>query len=64
MKTNEIKRVLLASMPRQRGEDIRWAQLQDTPLAPYLKKMQNTPQDALHHAEGDVLTHTKAVCTA
>jgi predicted kinase len=30
----------------------------------WIRRMKDTPQSQVHHAEGDVLTHTKLVCTA
>lgn len=36
----------------------------ESALQPYFNAMSGTPQNPLWHAEGDVLTHTKAVCQA
>jgi predicted kinase len=42
--------------------EIPWDELYDN--FDWIRKMKDTPQSEIHHAEGDVLTHTKLVCTA
>lgn len=44
------------------GESIAWAAL--LALIPDLEPLKVTPQDPIHHAEGDVWTHTMMVCEA
>jgi len=53
---------LLALVPNPPSRTIDWEELQN--LIPALKSLSECPQDPLHHAEGDVGTHTKMVCDA
>ncbi|HWB59589.1 MAG TPA: HD domain-containing protein, partial [Chthoniobacteraceae bacterium] len=47
-------------IPRTSGGEIDWpAALERFPC---LRGLAETPQEAHHHAEGDVLTHTRMVC--
>lgn len=47
-------------VPGVSSPDIDWRWLLD--LIPELTVLASTPQDPIHHAEGDVWTHTKMVC--
>lgn len=62
--SNEYQ-ALLAALPLDgAGGEVDWDALYETPLAQYIDGMKNTPQNPEYHAEGDVLTHTKMVCSA
>ena len=54
----------LLSLVPKRGEAINWDGISDTTLGIYLSKMADTPQNPEYHGEGDVLSHTKAVCAS
>lgn len=41
---------------------IDWEAIENSRLAPYIRKMKETPQNPFYHAEGDVWTHTRMVC--
>ena len=47
-------------VPQGSSQEIDWDGLYT--LIPQLAALSSTPQDPIHHAEGDVLTHTKMVC--
>ena len=55
---------ILACVPLDGDFRIDWDRLGDTALSPVFSKMEKTEQDPRHHAEGNVLNHTKAVCEA
>ncbi len=59
----KIKRIqdIVPSCPT---DDIMWESLSGTALGNLLKRMKDTPQNPVWHGEGDVLTHTRAVCAA
>lgn len=53
---------LVALCPAPPGWRVRW----DDAVAvfPTLERLRDCPQDPIHHAEGDVATHTRLVCEA
>lgn len=48
----------------QPGQEIDWQAIEQSSLRPEIKKMAQTPQSPIWHAEGNVWTHTKMVCQA
>ncbi len=59
---NDITRLL--SLVPKNNESVDWNGIFDTGFGIYLSKMADTPQNPEYHGEGDVLSHTKAVCNA
>ena len=57
MYSKEFKKIL-AAIPDDNGI-ADWAALEATRLGFFFEKMSQTPQNRLHHGEGDVYTHTK-----
>jgi len=53
---------LFAHIPTPPSTRIDWLALRN--LLPVLESLHGCPQDAIHHAEGDVATHTGMVCDA
>jgi predicted kinase len=51
---------LLAAVPCPAGDGFDWPAL--LALVPEITALAEVPQDPVHHAEGDVLTHTRMVC--
>lgn len=58
------KDTLLRLTPGPPDWTISWDALEGTCLGPLLSQMARTPQNPVHHGEGDVLNHTKLVCQA
>lgn len=54
-------RQILDAIPHESTE-INWDVLQKTQLSGIFAEMQQTQQNPLYHAEGDVFAHTKSVC--
>jgi putative nucleotidyltransferase with HDIG domain len=57
---NKALNDIIACVPRSASID--WAALGKTELAPLFEKMKRTEQSPLHHGEGNVYLHTRAVC--
>jgi hypothetical protein len=51
---------LLELCPSSPGWDVPWGSLEEA--LPQLARLFDCPQDPVHHAEGDVGTHTRMVC--
>ncbi len=58
--TNTNYNLIKNLIPKQTTK-IDWDAFYNTPLAPFLIRMEKTPQDAVFHGEGNVLNHTKLV---
>ena len=61
---NESIDRILSLVPIDNDYKINWEALKFSPLSKVFSKMENTPQNPLHHGEGDVFTHTRLVCEA
>lgn len=59
-----IDRILSLLPTTDNDYTINWEALKDSPLSKVFLEMEKTPQNSLHHAEGDVFTHTRLVCEA
>lgn len=59
---NDDMRMLLSLVPQTRGAHIDWDTLERTPLEPWFRKMEDTPQQPEWHGEGNVYAHTRLVC--
>ncbi len=55
---------LLSLIPLSASQAINWTGIASAGLDSVLSRMAATSQDPLYHGEGDVYTHTKAVCQA
>lgn len=55
---------LLTAVPGEPDWRIDWEAILATPLTAYIHEMAATQQNPVYHAEGDVWTHTKMVCSA
>ena len=53
---------ILSFCPDRSGQEIDWQKIEASSLAPYFRKMSETPQEREWHGEGDVMTHTRLVC--
>ena len=58
---NDIKDILKL-FPKKYGDSINWQAIFESALEPYFAAMSRTGQNPEYHAEGDVWTHTQAVC--
>ncbi len=58
---NDIKDILKL-FPKKYGGSINWQAIFESALEPYFTAMSHTGQNPEYHAEGDVRTHTQAVC--
>jgi putative two-component system response regulator len=57
---NKALKDIIACVPREKNID--WAAIEKTSLSPIFAKMMLTEQNPLHHGEGNVYLHTRAVC--
>ncbi|MBQ4564666.1 MAG: AAA family ATPase [Lachnospiraceae bacterium] len=53
---------LLDLVPSSANRQIDWQAIEQSQIRRYITKMQQTQQNPVWHAEGDVWTHTKMVC--
>lgn len=53
---------LIKAVPDEPDFIIGWDYIINTVIKPYYDALKNTPQNPVHHAEGDVWEHTKMVC--
>lgn len=62
MSYSESFNEILKCIPISDGQDINWEAIEKTKLGLLFDIMKKTPQNPVHHAEGDVYCHTKCVC--